>query len=97
MSEKTKNLCAQIPESLHAKVRENQAESGKKLDVYMTWLITRFYEMEEHKMDNNTRTLAVQIPTDLFDRLEQHLETIGKKKKAFMIELLEKVLDEAGA
>ena len=97
MSEKTKNLCAQIPESLHAKVREKQAESGKKLDIYMTWLITKFYEMEESKMEGETRTLAVQIPADLFDRLEEYLKANNKKKKAFMIELLEKVLDEAGA
>ena len=96
MSEKTKNLCAQIPESLHAKVREKQAESGKKLDVYMTCLITRFYEMEESKMEGETRTLAVQIPADLFDRLEEYLKANNKKKKRFMIELLEKVLDEAG-
>ena len=31
MPEKTKNLCAQIPESLHARVREEQERSGKTL------------------------------------------------------------------
>ena len=29
MAEKTKNLCAQIPESLHDQVRRHQAESEK--------------------------------------------------------------------
>ena len=29
MAENTKNLCAQIPESLHAKVRQEQEQSGK--------------------------------------------------------------------
>ena len=31
MAEKTKNLCAQIPESLHDTVRTRQQESGKTL------------------------------------------------------------------
>lgn len=97
MSEKTKSLCAKIPESLHAKVREKQTQTDKNLDAYMTWLITKFYEMEESKMEGETRTLAVQIPADLFDRLEEYLKANNTKKKAFMIELLEKVLDEAGA
>ena len=48
-------------------------------------------------MEGETRTLAVQIPADLFDRLEEYLKANNKKKKRFMIELLEKVLDEAGA
>lgn len=29
MSEKTKSLCAKIPESLHAKVREKQTQTDK--------------------------------------------------------------------
>ena len=97
MSEKTKSLCAKIPESLHAKVREKQTRTDKNLDAYMTWLITKFYEMEEKGMEGATRTLAVQIPAELFDRLERYLESIDKKKKLFMVELLEKVLEEAGA
>lgn len=36
MGEKTRNLCAQIPESLHSKVRERQEASGQTLDQYMT-------------------------------------------------------------
>lgn len=48
-------------------------------------------------MEGATRTLAVQIPAEFFDRLERYLESIDKKKKPFMVELLEKVLDEAGA
>ncbi len=97
MTEKTKNLCAQIPESLHNKVREKQMQADMKLDAYMTWLITKFYELEGKGMEGATRTLAVQIPAELFDRLERYLESIDKKKKPFMVELLEKVLDEAGA
>lgn len=36
MAEETKNLCAQIPASLHAQVREQQEMSGKTLGQYMT-------------------------------------------------------------
>ena len=31
MAEETRNLCAQIPASLHAQVREQQEASGKTL------------------------------------------------------------------
>ena len=60
MAEKTRNLCAEIPEELHSKVRQRQNESGKTLSQYMTWLITTFYEMEDKpKMSKeNTRTVA---------------------------------------
>ena len=47
MTEKTRNLCAEIPLELHTKVRQRQAESGETLSRYMTALITKFYEMEE--------------------------------------------------
>lgn len=46
MAEETKNLCAQIPASLHAQVREQQEMSGKTLGQYMTWLLTEFYAYE---------------------------------------------------
>lgn len=52
MAEKTRNLCAEIPEELHSKVRQRQNESGKTLSQYMTWLITTFYEMPTNKMSS---------------------------------------------
>ena len=47
MAEETRNLCAQIPASLHAQVREQQEASGQTLGQYMTWLITSFYANEQ--------------------------------------------------
>lgn len=44
MEEKTRNLCAQIPESLHARVRQEQEALGQTLGQYMTELITKYYE-----------------------------------------------------
>ena len=94
MAEKTKNLCAQIPERLHDEVRKRQSESGKTLSEYMTWLITTFYEKEKKPMDN-LRTLAIQIDADLFDRLDAYLKENGLKKRTFITMLIEQALDEA--
>ena len=66
MAEKTKNLCAQIPESLHDTVRSHQLESGKTMNAYMTELLTHFYENQKGMTSmENTRTLAVQIDAEL--------------------------------
>ncbi len=56
MAEKTKNLCAQIPEALHARVREHQEASGQTLGQYMAWLIAKFYETESCKQKSSPKT-----------------------------------------
>ena len=94
MAEKTKNLCAQIPEDLHNRVRQEQERSGQTLSQYMTWLITTFYEGSEKTM-GETRTLAVQMPAELFDRLDEYLAKNKLKKKEFIIGLVRKALNEA--
>lgn len=99
MAETRKNLCAQIPTDLHAKVREKQEESGKTLSDYITWLLTTFYENEGKGGKNMTekRTLAVQIPAELFERLDRFLESRGMKKKEYLTKLLKDALDQAEA
>lgn len=98
MTEKTKNLCAQIPESLHEKIRSRQQESGKTLSEYMTELITNYYEnMKGLTTMDNTRTLAIQIDAELFDRLDEYLKKNKLKKRRFITDLIRKVLDEADA
>lgn len=95
-AEKTKNLCAQIPESLHAKVRQRQENSGKSLSEYMTDLITNFYEMEGKPMAiGNQRTVAFQVDADLFDRFKEYLKANGIKQNAFFLDCIQRVLDEA--
>ena len=42
--EERKNLCAQIPISLHNKVRQEQQESCKSLSDYITEVLTEYYE-----------------------------------------------------
>jgi len=93
--EKTKNLCAQIPESLHNRVREEQQRSGKSLSEYMTMLIAEYYNRKEgaNMKDGNTRTLALQIPADLFDALDRYLTEHKLTKKDFITELIRKALE----
>ena len=101
--ENTKNLCAQIPESLHARVRSEQEQSGQTLSQYVTALITEYYNLKEgKKMDGNTRTMAFQIPEELFQRIKRYLdnesERTGKKlsQREFVLSLIQQALDEAG-
>ena len=96
MAEKTKNLCAQIPESLHDMVRTRQQESGKTLSEYITELLTNYYNNQKGLGTmENTRTLAVQIDAELFDRLDEYLKKNKLKKRNFISDLIRKVLDEA--
>ena len=100
--EATKNLCAQIPESLHARVRAEQGQSGQTLSQYVTALITEYYQQKEgKKMDGNSRTMAFQIPEELFQRIKRYLdsetERTGKKlsQREFVLGLIQQALDEA--
>ena len=97
--EKTKNLCAQIPESLHARVREEQERSGMALSAYMTMLITEYYERKEgtNMKDTNTRTLALQIPVELFDALDRYLAKHKLTKKEFVTTLIREALKKDGS
>ena len=96
MAENTKNLCAQIPESLHAKVRECQGASGQTLNQYMTWLITKFYESEGRPtMKENQRTVAFQVPDDIFERFKAYLKRQGIKQNAFFLDCIQRALEEA--
>ena len=100
--EPTKNLCAQIPVSLHAKVREEQERSGQPLGAYITDLLTEYYNRSEKSMEY-TKTLAFQIPESLFYRIKDHLarekERTGKKlsQRDFVLGLIERALEEAEA
>ena len=95
-----KNLCAQIPLSLHMKVREEQEKAGQPLSTYITQLLTDYYTKGEKSMDF-MKTLAFQIPETLFNRIKDHLERekqrTGRKlsQKDFVIGLIERELEES--
>lgn len=98
MAENTKNLCAQIPESLHTKVRQEQEQSGQPLSQYMTWLITTFYEQEgKTTMKENQRTVAFQVPAELFEQFKDYLKRKGLKQNAFFLSCIQRVLEEGDA
>lgn len=92
--EERKKLCAQIPISLHTKVRQEQQESGKSLSDYITEVLTEYYEGGSITMAA-TRTLAIQIPVELFQKLKSHLAEESKlrgrkiSQKEFVIEIIE--------
>ena len=102
--EPQKNLRAQIPLSLHAKVREEQEKAGLPLSAYITQLLTDYFENDSRKGDKNmefTKTLAFQIPEELFNQIKEHLERekqrTGKRltQRDFVIGLIERELETA--
>lgn len=90
-----KNLCAQIDTALHARVRQEQEQSGKTLSEFVEQLITDYYKMKEGtKMTGDMRTMAIQLPEELFERLKAYLKKNNLKQKQFIIGLIEDALEE---
>ena len=90
-----KNLCAQIDTALHARVRQEQEQSGQTLSEFVEQLITDYYKMKEGtKMTGDMRTMAIQLPEELFERLKAYLKKNGLKQKQFIIGLIEDALEE---
>ena len=59
--EATRNLCAQIPISLHDRVREERESLGQSLSEYVTQILREHFEGGKTTM-TATKTLAFQIP-----------------------------------
>ena len=62
--EATRNLCAQIPVSLHDRVREERESLGQSLSEYVTQILREHFEGGKPIM-TATKTLAFQIPEEL--------------------------------
>lgn len=102
--ENTVNLCAQVPASLLARIREEQEKAGLPRGEYITRILTAYYENQNKKGDQNmdfTKTLAFQVPETLFNRIKDHLERETKRtgkrltQRDFVIGLIERALEEA--
>ena len=97
--EERKNLCAQIPITLHNRVRQEQQDSGKSLSDYITEVLTEYYEGGKINMAA-TRTLAIQISEELFQKLKEHIAAESQRRgrkisqKEFIIELIEEALEQ---
>ena len=103
--EQKKNLCAQVPLSLHAQVCEAREAAGQTTSEYITNLLIEYYNLKKNggttTMSGNTRTMAFQIPEELFQRIKTHLEResqrTGRKytQREFVLGLIRQTLDEA--
>ena len=89
-----KNLCAMLPEELHARVRQEQERLGLTLSEYVEQVLNEYYEKGDKPNMENTRTVAFQIPEELFLRLKDYLAKTGLKQKEFMLSLIEEALRE---
>ena len=101
MAESKKNLCAMIPVELHDRVRAEQEQAGLTLSVYITGLLTKYFEKGGVEMKEGMRTMAFQMPEEMFQRLKKLLEResarTGKKvsQKEFVLGLVQRALDQA--
>ena len=92
--EATRNLCAQIPISLHDKVREEREAQGQSLSEYVARILKEHFEGGAA-----TKTLAFQISEELDLRIKNYLasekERTGKKvsQREFIVGLIEQALD----
>ncbi|MCI8478098.1 MAG: translation initiation factor 2 [Oscillospiraceae bacterium] len=104
--EQQKNLCAQVPLSLHVQVTQARETLGQTTSEYIANVLMEYYEMKKNggktnMTNNNTRTLAFQIPEDLFQRIKTHLERetqrTGHKltQREFVLGLIEEALEAA--
>ncbi len=102
--ENTVNLCAQVPASLLARIREEQEKAGLPRGEYITQILTAYYENQNKKGDksmNFSKTLAFQVPETLFNRIKDHLDRETKRtgkrltQRDFVIGLIERALEEA--
>ena len=97
MGEEKRNLCAQIPISLHSRVRQEQEASGQTLSEYMTQLITNYFHMKEENQGNmnaETRTVAFQVPPELFEEFKAYLQRNHLKQKEFFLACIQRALAE---
>ena len=104
----TKNLCAQIPLTLHDRVCTEKDQAGLTTAQYITNLLTGYYQMKENggnmnMANNGSRTMAFQIPEELFQRIKTHLarETartgVKLTQRDFVLGLIKQALSEAEA
>lgn len=104
--EQRKNLCAQVPLSLHIQVTEARETLGQTTSEYITNLLTEYYEMKEKggnaaMTNGKNRTMAFQISEELFQRIKAHLDResarLGRKvtQREFVLGLIKGALNMA--
>lgn len=92
--ENMKNLCAPIPEALHAQVMQEKERLGQTLSEYVQQVLNEHFNGKDGKAMGNTRPMAIQIPEELFLQLKEYLKKHGLKQKDFIISLIQQALAE---
>ena len=88
-----KNLCAMIPDELHARKKKKKEEwELNTLAEYVERIFAEHFEGGNSMKAE--RTLAVQIPAELFERLKEYLVAHNLKQKQFLIQLIESALED---
>ena len=96
MAEEKRNLCAQIPISLHSRVRQEQEASGQTLSEYMTQLNTDFFQMKEgnQNIKQDMKKNSFQVPVELFEEFKAYLQRNNFKQKEFFLGCIQSALAE---
>lgn len=98
--EQTKNLCAQIPMDLHAKVCVEKDASGMTMSQYITQVLTKYYENGGITMEKS-RTMAFQISEELYQRIKEYLAQESARtgvkltQRDFVLTLIEQALSNS--
>ena len=93
--EAKRNLCAMIPETLHAEVRREQEQLGQTLSAYIEQILTEHFTKQKGGGSmEGTKTLAVQISTELYNELKEYLAKHRMTQKQFILDLIRQALDQ---
>ena len=95
--EKKRNLCAMIPESLHAEVQREKEQLGQTVSEYIEQILTDHFAKKGSGSMGKTRTLVAPIPEELFLELKEYLAKYNIKQKDFISSLVRQALDAAKA
>ena len=95
--EKKRNLCAMIPESLHAEVQREKEQLGQTVSEYIEQILTEHFLKKEGGSMGKTRTLVAAIPEELFLELKDYLAKHKIAQQDFVSNLIRQALDAAKA
>ncbi len=95
--EKKRNLCAMIPESLHAEVQREKEQLGQTLSEYIEQILKDHFAKKGGDSMGKMRTLVAPIPEELFLELKNYLAKHNLTQKDFISSLVRQALDAAKA
>lgn len=91
--EKKRNLCAMIPESLHAEVQREKEQLGQTVSEYIEQILKEHFSKKGGNSMGKTRTLVAPIPEELFLELKEYLAKHNLTQKDFVSTMIRQALD----